>query len=57
MKLLPHEWPQTRLFLAQTLRLLTCKGLGAEEGLASLSKPSLSWTEEGRKAGATLWPS
>lgn len=48
VKLPPREWPQTRLFLAQTLGLLTCKGLGVEKGLAPLSKLSLSWTEEGR---------
>ncbi|KAF6119562.1 hypothetical protein HJG60_010048 [Phyllostomus discolor] len=49
VKLLTREWPQTRLFLAQTLGLLTCKGLGVEEGLAPLSKLPLSWTEEGRQ--------
>lgn len=34
------EWPQARLFLAQTLGFLASKGLGVGEGLDTLSQLS-----------------
>lgn len=55
MKLLPHEWSQTRLFLAQTLRLLTCTRPGVRWGKgAGFIPKALPELGRGRWAGAIL---